>query len=200
MNQSESTGMKPGRLETLTDGIFAIAMTLLVLSINLPGLSNIDVGAFLIGQYQNFWNFTLSFLLLAFFWLNHSQQFHHIKKTNAVLLLLNIFILLFVVLIPFSTSLINDQPSSLIAEIFFNTNMLLLSSLLALNWWYAYKKQLIEVADNQEHLEQVGKKGFYMPATCLLALALGFIIRDWSTLIYLLIPLVMFWPTQRKHV
>jgi uncharacterized membrane protein len=193
---TKTTGMTPARLETLADGIFAIAMTLLVLSINLPGIGKINVGAFLLGQYQNFWSFALSFLLLAFFWLNHSQQFHHIKKTNAVLLLLNILILLFVALIPFSTSLINDQPRDLIAEVFFNSNMLILSSLLALNWWYAYKKQLIEVSGNREHLAQVSKKGFYVPAICLLALLLGFVFRGWSTLVYLLIPLTMFWPRQ----
>lgn len=195
----KSEGMKPARLETLADGIFAIAMTLLVLSVNLPGLGrSIDVGAFLLGQYQNFWNFALSFLLLAIFWLNHSQQFNHIKRTNAGLLFINIFILLFVALIPFSTSLMNDHSNSLVALLFFNSNMLILSSMLSFNWWYADKRQLLNAAGSKKHIVQVTKKGLYFPTIALIALVLSFFIHAWSTLVYLLIPLAMFMPAIKK--
>jgi uncharacterized membrane protein len=202
MNETDlpkSTSMAPHRLESLTDGIFAFAMTLLVLSINLPDVGKgINVGAYILGQYQNFWNFALSFLLLSTFWLNHSQQYHHIKKTDAVTLWLNIFMLLFVVLIPFSASLINDHPSDLAAEIFFNSNMLVLSSILALNWWYSFKKGFIDVESNKDHLIRVNRKALYMPAVSLLALLLSFAFPGWSTLTYWLIPLAMLSPWPNK--
>ena len=130
--------MTPRRLESLADGIFAFAMTLLVLSINLPDpAKNINVGVFLSGQYNNFWNFALSFLLLAIFWLSNSQQYHHIKKADSVTLWANIFVLMFVVLIPFSASMMNDYTSNMVAEVFFNSNILIITSLLAFNWWYS---------------------------------------------------------------
>jgi len=190
---SKSTGMTPHRLESLADGIFAFAMTLLVLSINLPEIGkHLSVGNYLVSQYGNFWNFALSFILLAVFWLNHSQQFHHIKKTDAATLWLNILVLLFVVLIPFSTSLMNDYPDDLVAEIFFNSNMFVLSAIMAFNWWYSYKKGYIEVEGIEEHLAQVSIKGLALPAVALFATLLAFIAPGWSTLTYLFIPVLNF--------
>ncbi len=191
--------MTPRRLESLADGIFAFAMTLLVLSINLPERSKVaDVGAYLLNQGGNFWNFALSFLLLALFWLNHSQQYHHIKKTDALTLWLNILMLLFVVLIPFSTSLMNDYPSDMVAEIFFNSNMLILSSLLTINWGYAYRKGFIEVEGSAEHLARVSRRGLLTPAVSLAALLAAFFVPGWSTLVYLLIPLFSVFPGSGK--
>jgi uncharacterized membrane protein len=196
---SRSSGMTPRRIESLADGIFAFAMTLLVLSINLPESGpGVNVGAYLLGQYQNFWNFALSFLLLANFWLSHSQQYHHIKKTDALTLWLNIFMLLFVVLIPFSASLMNDHPSDLAAEVFFNSNMLVLSSLLAFNWGHSFKKGFIEPAGEEKHVAWVSRKMLYAPATALLALVMAFFFPGWSTLTYLLIPLAIYAPVRRS--
>ncbi|MFH1386233.1 MAG: TMEM175 family protein [bacterium] len=190
---SRSTGMTPRRLESLADGIFAFAMTILVLAINLPdGAKHINVASYLLDQYGNFYNFALSFVLLALFWMNHSQQFHHIKKTDSLILWLNIFILLFVVLTPFSTSLMNDYPDDMVAEIFFNLNMLVLSSMMAFNWWYSFKKNYIETEENQEHIAKVTRKGLVFPAIALLAVIASFVVPGWSSLAYLLIPIISF--------
>lgn len=203
MNETEfsrSSGMTPRRIESLADGIFAFAMTLLVLSINLPESGpGVNVGAYLLGQYQNFWNFALSFLLLANFWLSHSQQYHHIKKADAVTLWLNIFVMLFVVLIPFSVTLMNDHSSDLAAEVFFNSNLLVLSSLLAFNWRHSVKKGFIEQAGEEKHIALVSRKMLYAPAIALLALVVAFFYPGWSTLVYLLIPLVIFAPAFAFH-
>lgn len=196
MNETEfsrSTGMTPRRLESLADGIFAFAMTLLVLAINLPdGAHKISVGHYLATQYKNFFNFALSFVLLAIFWLNHSRQFHHIKKTDAVALWLNVFILMFVVLIPFSASLMNDYTEDMVAEVFFNSNMFALSSMLAFNWWYSSRKNYLEVEGDQAHLSRVNRNGLLFPAVAALAILISFIFPGWSSLAYLLIPVLAF--------
>jgi len=195
---TKSTGMLPSRLEALGDGIFAFAMTLLVLSINLPeGGKNADIGAYLLNQLPNFLNFVLSFLILAFIWLNLNQEFHHIKRTNYGLILLNIAMLLFVVLLPFSTSLLNDFPDAFAAEMFFNINMLLLACLLSSNWWYARKHNLIETMGDDEHLAMVSRKQYVFPAISLLAVALTFFTPGWSSLSYILIPILMYLPSKR---
>lgn len=196
---SRSTGMTPSRLEGLVDGIFAFAMTLLVLAINLPEAGkHVSVGTYLLDQYGNFWNFALSFVLLALFWLSHSQQFHHIKKANALTLWLNIFILLFVVLIPFSTSLMNDWPNDTIAEVFFNLNMFILSSALAFNWWYSFKMDFVETEGMREHFAFMNYKGLILPAVALFAVGLSFVVPGWSTLAYLSIPLIINLPRVNK--
>lgn len=189
--------MHPHRLESLTDGIFAFAMTLLVLSINLPDpKQHLDVGLYLFSQVQNFWAFALSFLLLTFFWLNYSQQYHHIQKTNSITVLINIFILLFVVLMPGSTSLMNDYPNNVAAEVFFSGNFLILSLLLLFNWHYCLKKQFLDLT-NSSHIILTTKNISLLPAVPLLALILAFITPGWSTLAYLLIPVIMFFPAKK---
>ena len=77
-----SLGLTTQRIETLTDGVFAIAMTLLVLTLDLPRvgahLSNAGLWNLLNSQMDKFHNYVLSFILLAVFWLVHHQQFHYI--------------------------------------------------------------------------------------------------------------------------
>lgn len=198
-DRSHSTGMTPHRLEALADGIFAFAMTFLVLSINMPdGAKNVNVGAFILNQGHNFWNFTLSFFLLALFWLGHSQQFHHIKRTDALTLWLNIFMLLFVVLVPFSTSLMNDYPNDLVAEVFFNSNMLALSLVLTLNWGYSYRRGLFETEINAHHLARINRRGLLMPLVSFGGLLVAFVSPGWSTLVYLLVPFFLVLPSSKQ--
>lgn len=195
---TKPTGMLPSRLEALGDGIFAFAMTLLVLSINLPeGGKNADIGNYILAQIPNFWNFALSFLLLALIWLNLNQEFHHIRRTNFGLIVLNIFLLLFVVLLPFSTSLLNDFPDAFAAEMFFNVNMLILALILSSNWWYAKKCNLIETMNDDEHIAMVSRKQYTFPAVSILAVVLTFITPGWSSLVYILIPIIMYFPTKK---
>ena len=190
MVDAQTTGMTPRRLESLADGIFAFAMTLLVLAINLPDAGGkVSIAQYLLTQYHNFFNFALSFILLALFWLNHSQQFHHIKKTDGLTLWLNIFILLFVVLIPFTTSLLNDYPDDVIAAAFFNVNMFILGAMMTFNWGYADKMKYFDLDSDPEHLAKINRKGLLFPAVALLAVALSFILPGWSALAYLLIPI-----------
>lgn len=196
----KSTGLSPHRLEALSDGIFAFAMTLLVLSINLPESDKgVNAASYILSQLPNFWNFTLGFLILAFIWLNLNQGFHHIKKTNFGLIVFNILLLLFVVLLPFSTSLLNDFPDTFIAEIFFNANMLILSLILSMSWLYAQKSNLVETMDETKHIVIVTRRQYIFPAISLLAVILTFLTPGWSTLVYILIPILVYWPRKKLN-
>ena len=195
---NKSTEMLPSRLEALSDGIFAFAMTLLVLSINLPEVSqDINIGSFLVNQLPNFWNFALSFLLLAIIWIYLNQQLHHIKRTSFGFILINILLLLFVALIPFSTSFISDFPDVVAAELFFNLNMLMLACLLSLNWWYALKNKFVDTMGDEKHIALVSRKQYIFPAVSLLAVILTFIIPGYSSMSYILIPILIYLPTKK---
>jgi uncharacterized membrane protein len=111
----------------------------------------------------------------------------------------NIFTLLFVVLIPFSTSLMNDYPADMAAEMFFNANMLVLSSLLAFNWWYACKKGYLELEENQAHIANAAWSGMLLPGISVLAIIISFIYPGWSTLAYLLIPAILYFPKRTRR-
>ena len=110
------------RLEALTDGIFAFAMTLLVLSITLPDdpggnsyMPNAELKELLFHEWQRFLNYAIAFLLLASFWMNHSKAFHMMKATEHRHTWINIIFLMFVALAPFTTALVGDYSDDSIA-------------------------------------------------------------------------------------
>jgi len=82
------------RIQSLTDGIFAFAMTLLVINIDLPSTPHkIDpelLGKYLFSLWPDFFHYVLSFILLSLFWVEHHQQFYYIKKINRKALWINI--------------------------------------------------------------------------------------------------------------
>ena len=185
-----------GRIETLTDGIFAIAMTLLVLSLNLPetvtGATDVQLRDLLFGQAHKFVNYALSFVLLAIFWIVHHQQFHHIKRTDSRLLWINIFILMFVVMMPFSTDLVGDFSGQTTAEILFATNMLILGLLFTANWVYATRNhRLVDPELDGEFITKATRRNLVTPAISVIVILLSLFIPHWSTWLYVMVPVVL---------
>jgi len=182
------------RIETLVDGIFAIAMTLLVLNIAVPQLtapiSNATMQSALISLWPNFFAYGLSFILLAIFWRMNHQQFYAIKRTNTALLQITIMWLLFVALVPFSASLSAQYGSLQSAEIFFHVNMFLIGLLPALIWYYVIRKDFIDEAVSQKRINEGKRTYLILPFLSLVAMGLTFISPSWSPLAYALHPLV----------
>lgn len=193
-------GMRTGRIEALSDGVFAIAMTLLVLDLALPGAGEtVGLREFLGGQVDRFFNYALSFLLLAVFWVRHHQQFHFIKRTDAGHLWINIFFLMFVALLPFSTSLLGDYPDEALAEAFFGGNILMLGLLLTLSWAYATRRyRLVDRGLDPRHIALPRERGMLTIIVAASAIAVAFVNPDISSYLYLLI-LVLQIALARRH-
>lgn len=183
--------MNTSRLETLVDGIFAIAMTLLVLALAVPDitgpLSNLAVENALYGLIPSFYTLVISFILLALFWSNHHRAFYRIKEMNTVLLWINITWLLFIVLVPFSASLTGKYGEFSISHIIFNLNMLGIAFFLLLNWYYAGKKNFIHEDVESKTIDNTHKINLLFVSVAFLALFLSFIFPRVSALVYLLI-------------
>lgn len=126
------------RLETLIDGIFAIAMTLLVLTIAIPKPAADQAQAVLPGLifrlFPQLFLCIIAFLVLAVFWLGHHRQFHFVQTVDPGLLWINIFLLIFIVLVPFSTDIAGDYPDILIAALSFHVNILIVGLFFCLHW------------------------------------------------------------------
>ncbi len=107
------------RIIGFSDGVFAIAITLLVLTIDLPtNLSSEEVSSFLWGALPQILVYAVSFMIIGTFWLRHYSMFDMCRAVDARILVLNLVFLAFVGLLPFPTDLIdvNDQsPSAVIA-------------------------------------------------------------------------------------
>lgn len=182
------------RIETLVDGIFAIAMTLLVLNIVVPQLaspvSNTAMQSTLIGMWSHFFAYGLSFILLAAFWRMNHRQFYAIKRTNTVLLQITIMWLLFVAFVPFSASLIAEYGNLQSAEIFFHVNMFLIGFFPALTWYYVARKKFVDTKLSSERIIEIKKIYIILPFLSLMAIGLTFISPSWSPMAYALHPLV----------
>ena len=185
--------MTTHRIEALVDGIFAIAMTLLVLTLTLPaaGKGQTEVQGLLFGQIDKFFNYALSFVLLAIFWLRHHQQFHFIKRTDGKHLWINIFFLMFVALMPFSTSLVGDYFEEPLAEVFFASNILMLGIFLVWNWVYATNHhRLVDSSLDPRRIALGKKRGVVTAPVAVLAMGLAFVDPRISSFVYLLIPIL----------
>ena len=196
-SDAPESGVTTHRIEALTDGIFAIAMTLLVLTLDIPEaktelIQTVELHRMLIGQMHKFFNYALSFLLLAIFWVKHHQQFHFIKRTNRKHLWINIVTLMFIALIPFSTSLVGDYNDDMVAEFFFASNLFIIGMLFLWNWVYATKgHRLVDRSLDPQRIALWKKRGAVIPLVSLLAMVLSLTNPQFSFYAYLLIPIIL---------
>lgn len=117
------------RVINLSDAVFAIAMTLLVLTLDIPDVPASGLASALAGQLSQFVAFLLSFTLVAIIWTQHHKFMEMLNRMEPLLIGLNLALLGIVVLVPYPTNLIGNNPGARIAVIFFITVFILLSIL-----------------------------------------------------------------------
>lgn len=141
--------MKPGRLEQLSDGIFAIVMTILVFGLKVPELSasasNADFWQALLSMAPLFFSYVLSFAMLFTYWRAHHFFISvYAKNIDITLTNINAVFFLFVGLVPFSTSLLGRANSLELPIIIFSLNVILIGSCLYLMRNYVFKSPSIK--------------------------------------------------------
>ena len=98
--------MSPTRLEAFSDGVFAIAITLLVLDIHVPDpTETASLAAALGDQWPSYVAYAVSFLTIGIIWINHHAMIRRLAAVDHGLLTLNLLLLLLVALLPFTTAL-----------------------------------------------------------------------------------------------
>jgi uncharacterized membrane protein len=93
------------RLETFSDGVFAVAITLLVLGLAVHPAAG-RLGHALLHYWPHYATYVVSFLTIGIIWMNHHAQFDRIEHADRTLMVLNLVLLMFVTLIPFPTGLL----------------------------------------------------------------------------------------------
>ena len=170
MNEKETS-----RLEAFSDGVFAVAITLLVLNISLPVLDSHNI---LLGD-RDFWRalgdrwptfvaYIISFLTIGVMWLNHHRLFVHIKRIDTVLLFINLLLLLIIVFIPFPTSLLANyiiSPSSdHAAAVFYSGTCLLMACCFNVLWNYAsYHNRLLGKNVDEAAVKAINRQYIFGP-------------------------------------
>jgi uncharacterized membrane protein len=98
--------MTTSRIEAFSDGVFAIAITLLVLEIHVPEDPENGLGQALLDQWPAYASYVVSFFIIGIIWVNHRAVFDHLQRVDRPLLFLNLLLLLWVALLPWPTNLI----------------------------------------------------------------------------------------------
>ena len=115
-------GVAPSRIEALCDGVFAIAMTILVLELSLDSviietLAGVHGGDFW-HTFTAVYSYIMGFIVLGIYWAFHHYMFHFIKRSNGVLVWLNILFLIFAALVPLSTKVARVHEGSYLGYVF----------------------------------------------------------------------------------
>lgn len=135
--------MTSGRVEAFSDGVFAVAITILILGIAIPEHAHGHLGRLLPEQWPQFAAYAVSFFVIGIIWVNHHGIFDQFAQVDRPLLFLNILLLLFVVLVPLSTGIlaryIEDGSDSHVAAAFYSAVFLFMSLGFTLIWGYALR-------------------------------------------------------------
>jgi len=160
---NQIAGQKTQRIEAISDGVFAVALTLLVLDIKVPVSELIKTEGDLFNSFcaltPKFLSYFLSFLTLGIFWTGHSAQFIYIEKSDRHLNWLSLFFLLFVSVLPFTTAFLGEHIQFRLSIGIYWFNIFVLGFMLYIHWQYAAKHGFITLpADKKMAVGKAIKK------------------------------------------
>ncbi len=170
------------RIEAFSDGVFAIAITLLVLGINVPRIRELGAGGLgstLIKQWPHYLAFVTSFITILAMWVNHHRIFSFIRSTDHPFLYWNGLLLLFITFMPFPTALLAEyllHPEAKVAGAVFAGTYVAIAFAFKGMWHHASKNKrlLAENVDDRE-IRQITMQYRYGPLMYLAAFALSFV-------------------------
>jgi len=132
---------------SFSDAVFAFAITLMALSVDIPDfptdLTQSELLHKLYDLYPQFESYIISFAVIAIFWVSYHQVFNHIKGSHIVMVYLNLLFLLLITLLSLSTSLVINYGNYHIPYVIYSFIVILTSSLLTLKWWHGTKDKLL---------------------------------------------------------
>jgi len=192
----EEMYLTKGRLEGLSDGIFAFAMTLLVVGLDLPEKSTIVQSTgyamdLLVSLESDFLHYILAFLILGAFWLSHHAQLHSVKKIDKVYVWINLTLLLFVALLPFTTSFSGDFPKVPIGAMVFEASLFVIGIAMFCQWQYATQgHRLVEPTLERGYIRYIRISNLVVPAVSVVGILIALAGNTWSSVVYLTLPIV----------
>jgi uncharacterized membrane protein len=187
-------GLGKERVETLVDGVMAIAMTLLVLEIRVPPVGE-QVAQGLLALAPSFLAYALSFANLGVYWVGHHAQFDVIRRADRPFIWINIAFMLFVALIPFSTALLAAHPRERDAVLFYGFNLLATGMLLFANWRYATnQRRLVDAELNPLLIRFGGVRTLVGSVVVLVAMALALVDTRISIVLFIAVPFYYIFP------
>jgi uncharacterized membrane protein len=199
MKRASSPGIGKGRIEALADGVFAIALTLLILDIKVPVLEPQDGGHELLQKLLALWPkflaFVVSFMIIGVYWVGHHAQLHFIQRSDRPFMWMNLVFLMVISAMPFSTSLLgayHDQP---VAVVVYCGNLILAGLVLYAQLRYAAGPgKLFDPEIDPAFIQRGGQRTLMGPAIYVVALGLAFVNTTLSLIVCALVPVLYLLP------
>ena len=184
----------PARVLALSDGVFAIVITLLVLEIHVPELSGGESLRDALREVQpSFIAFLISFFVTAIAWAGHRDLFAHIQRTDRTLVWLNLLYLLPLSLLPFGAALISRYDREAVALSLYGIQVLLIAVTRLIVWLYATNRPHLLYEPISRRTKTVGVLIVAVPAALyVLAILIADSAPAGSMLIYAAVPILYF--------
>jgi uncharacterized membrane protein len=163
--------MTKDRLETCSDGVFAIAITLLVLDIKLPEVNSLGLAHALIESLPRIAAYVMSFAIIGLYWISHHRTFELIAKVDGAVFWINLLLLLLVSFIPFPTALLGRYPNEALPIIVYGLTLIACNAVgLSLMAYLLRHPQLLETRHRKNSLWR------QFPVRLIVAVNLGYLI------------------------
>jgi len=184
-----------GRLETLTDGVFAIAMTILVFGLHIQQFAGVvsapQLTTALLKQWPGLAAFALSFVVLGQFWVSMHGQFRLIRRADRWLIWLNVTYLLFISLVPFTADHLGRYGAISPVAVLYGLNLLALSVLQFTMWSWATRRRHLVATDLPSSLVERGRRlGLLSTGGYAVAVVMGLVAPGISVAIFALMSIL----------
>jgi len=197
-------GLQTGRLEAFSDGVFAIAITLLIFAIALPA----SAGQHLLRSVADLWpsylGYVVSVSTIGAIWLGHAAVTEYLERTDVGFVRLNLLLLLVIAFLPFPTRLFasyigKDSPER-VAVTIYGLTFLLASALLLVLWRYALRYRLVRPDADDEEIQLLTKRLTPGLAGYMILIPAGLFIPIIAVIGYLAVAIYFIIPFRRGSI
>lgn len=195
MNLTDKADKETGRIEAFSDGVFAIAITLLVIDLKVPPPTGSEGLAYKLAQeWPRFLSFLTSFATILILWVNHHNLFNHIVRSNILFMFLNGSLLFCATFVPFPTSLVAEyagHKGETTAMVLYSGTMLAMAFVYNILWRYAsHKHRLLAKSVTAGQVKSINRQYLVGPVFYGLAFILAFV--NVTVSLFLMIALALF--------
>jgi len=186
-----------GRLVAFTDGVFAIAITLLVLNFDEPSGPDSEILHQLTDQWPALLAYFLSFAVIGRFWIVHHRVFAGVQRVDAGLVMLNLVYLAFIVLVPFSTEVLGDFSDTTDAVVLYAGTI---GGVAMFNWLmirHALRREHIKPEHRRMTEPFGGRAALLNPVVFLVSIPVGFVTPLGAEMMWA--ALAVIWPVRRRR-
>jgi uncharacterized membrane protein len=198
MTAQSPIGIGKGRVEALADGVFAIAMTLLILDVKVPPRGDAPEGELawqLWALWPRFAAYGVSFVVAGVLWVGHHALMHFVRRADRAFLWLNIFFLLFISALPFATALLGQHHDNPVAVTVYCCNLIVAGLVLYAQLRYAAGPGGLFDADTDRQMIRAGGRRILMgPVIYALAIPIAYVSTGASLALCALAPVLYILP------